>query len=329
MRIVHGMLTALKRTPRWVISLIFFALVAVFLALYLQSIEWDKITALSMNWQRIIYATFVGLLFLFLGAYIWRVILRALGATNLPGYGATTDVYARAWMGRYIPGTVTWIAGKVYLASQWGISKSRLSVASLLEGGSQVGAFTFVAFMLLGFDSRLDVLSTATQILLVSLGVLVLIVLIPSVFNRILHTTFKLFRRKDVSDELKINNAAVSRAFGLYILGAFLSGAASFLVIWSVIPGLDFADFGFIIGTFCLATVAGMAAPFAPSGLGIRDGVQLVLLTAIMPKEQALAATVLVRLWSVCLDVIFLGITRPSLLRFGRKRQQRSDVPVQ
>ncbi len=327
MRIVRGFVSIAKRAPRWLVSLIFFVLIALFLALYLRSIEWDKIAALSVNWSLIADATILGLVFLYLGAYIWRVILRALGATSLPGYGTTTDVYARAWMGRYIPGTVTWIAGKVYMASQWGISKSRLSVASLLEGGSQVAAFTFVAFMLLGFDSRLDMLSTAAQLSLIALGALVLVILIPPVFNRLLHIAFKVLK-KDVSDELKINNAAVSRAFLLYIFAAFLTGSASFFVIWSVVPGLHGGDIWFVTGTFCLATVAGMAAPFAPSGLGIRDGVQLVLLTAIMPKEQALAATVLVRLWSVCLDLIFLGLTRPSLYRLGRKRQANSDMSV-
>lgn len=326
MRFAHRALSTLKRTPRWLISGIFLALVAIFLVAYLKSIEWDKLTALSVNWSLIGDATIIGLLFLFLGAYIWRVILRALGTVSLPGYVTTTDVYARAWMGRYIPGTVTWIAGKVYLASQWGISKSRLSVASLLEGGAQVAAFTFVAFMLLGFDTRLDVISPAAQMSLIGLGFLVLIILIPSVFNRLLHIGFSALRSKVVSDELKINNAAVSRAFGLYVAGALLTGAASFFVIWSIVPELHFSDIWFVIGTFCLAIVAGMAAPFAPSGLGIRDGIQLVLLTAIMPKEQALAATVLLRLWSVCLDIIFLALTRPSLYRWRRASYTNADV---
>ncbi|MDB5170197.1 MAG: hypothetical protein JWN82_593 [Candidatus Saccharibacteria bacterium] len=324
MRIVHSLLSAVKRTPRWVFSLLFFGLIAAFLVLYLQSIDWEKIGALSINWWRIGIASITGLSFLYLGAFIWRAILRALGATDLPSYGTTTDVYARAWMGRYIPGTVTWIAGKVYLASGWGISKSRLAVASLLEGGSQVAAMTFVSFLLLGFDTRLDVLSSAAQLALIGLGLLVLIILIPQVFNHAMHLAFKTLRRGAASEELRINGAAVRRAFSLYVVGTFLMGSACFFVIWSVVPGLHLYDIWFVVGTFGLATVAGMAAPFAPSGLGIRDGVQLVLLTAIMPKELALAATVLVRLWSVCLDLLFLGLTRPSLYRFGRNSYTKS-----
>ncbi len=328
MGILRSLLSLLKRVPRWVVSFIFFGLIAVFLVVYMQSIDWDTVQALTVNWSYIAIGTVFGLGFLFLGAYTWRVILRALGAGDkLPGYGRTTDVYARAWMGRYIPGTVTWIAGKVYMASTWGISKSRLSVSSLLEGGSQVAAFTFVGFMILGFDKRLDVLSSTVQLLLIGLGFLVLLILVPAVFNRILRLMLTFLKRKTDSDELNINNAAVSRAFGLYVLGALLFGIASFFVVWSVVPDLHAGDVGFIIGTFCLATVAGMAAPFAPSGLGIRDGVQLILLTAIMPAELALAATVLLRLWSVAVDLLFLGLTRPGLYRHaGKINRKKANV---
>jgi len=298
-----------------VVTGVFFALILVFLAFYLRSIDWHKLDQLSINWWLILAGTVIGLLFRYFGAYIWRVILRALGAHELPHYGISTDVYAQAWMGRYIPGTVTWIAGKVYLASTWGVSKSRLTVASLLEGGSQVAAITFVSFILIGFSPRLHVLSLGAKLSLIALGLLVLIILIPRVFNTCIGWAFKVLRGRDVPDELAINGPSVSRSFGLYSIGALISGLSCFLVVWAIDPQLHFSDLWFVIGAFGLATVAGMAAPFAPSGLGIRDGLQLVLLTAIMPKETALAATVLVRLWSVAVDVLFFGLTRPFVHR--------------
>jgi glycosyltransferase 2 family protein len=299
----------IRHIPRWLISLVFFSLIAVFLALYLQSIDFSKLRNLPFNWSLFTLSFAVGLLFLFLGAYIWRVILRALGASDLPNYRTTTKVYARAWMGRYIPGTVTWIAGKVYLASGWGISKSRLSVASLLEGGSQVLGTVFVAFILLGFDSRLDVLPTSAKLALIGLGVMVLVVLIPVVFNKILAIAFKVIGRRTASDDLRINGQAVTRSFGLYVIGGIIQGCASFLVIKSIAPELSYGDLGYIIGIIGLSTVAGMAAPFAPSGIGIKDGLLLILLTAILPNETALAATVIIRLWSVLLDLLFLAIS--------------------
>jgi uncharacterized membrane protein YbhN (UPF0104 family) len=299
----------LKRIPRWLISSIFFGLIIIFLVVYVRSLDWNSLTSLSIDWLRFSVGTVCGLLFLFIGAFTWRVILRALGATSLPPYRITTAVYAKAWMGRYIPGTVTWIAGKIFLASGWGISKSRLSVASLLEGGSQVLALTFIGFLLLGTDPRLDAIPGSAKIGLIILGLMVLIVLLPPVFNRILGFLFKLKKKNVMSDELRINSRAVSRSFGLYAINGLIYGVAAFFVIWSLAPDLSWHNIWYVTGVVSLATVAGMAAPFAPSGIGIKDGLQLVLLSAILPRETALAATILTRLWSVVIDLLFLAIT--------------------
>src|SRR5690242_13319516 len=101
----------LKRIPRWLISTVFFGLILLFLVIYIRSLDWNTLTSLDVDWSKLGIAVVLGLLFLFLGAYIWRVILKALGATNVPDFPTTNAVYAKAWMGRYIPGTVTWIAG--------------------------------------------------------------------------------------------------------------------------------------------------------------------------------------------------------------------------
>ncbi len=291
---------------------VFFVLIVVFLVLYIRSIDFDKIRAIRPNWWYVGLATVVSLLFRYLGIVVWRGILRDLGSKELPSFAVMADVYATSWMGRYIPGTVTWIAGKVYLASAWGISKSRLAVASLLEGGVQVAALTFVSFLLLGFDKRFDVLSGGAKLLLMLLGIGVLVVLIPAVFNHLFVLAFRVLKRGSPHADLHINGRAVTRAFALYTVGGFLSGGACYLVAKAVMPSLPLDTYLYVVGSFGLATVAGMAAPFAPSGLGIRDGVQLVLLTAVMPKELALVATIFIRLWSVVADALFLGIARAA-----------------
>lgn len=53
-----------------------------------------------------------------------------------------------------------------------------------------------------------------------------------------------------------------------------------------------------------------MLAIFAPSGIGVREGIQLVLFSLIMPKELALAVTIITRLWSVGMDFVFFGLSR-------------------
>jgi glycosyltransferase 2 family protein len=51
-----------------------------------------------------------------------------------------------------------------------------------------------------------------------------------------------------------------------------------------------------------------MLAVFAPAGLGVREGVQLTMLLLVMSPEQALVATVLMRLWSIVMDALFATV---------------------
>jgi uncharacterized membrane protein YbhN (UPF0104 family) len=51
-----------------------------------------------------------------------------------------------------------------------------------------------------------------------------------------------------------------------------------------------------------------MLAFFAPSGIGVREGIQLALLNIIMPAEYALVITIFTRLWGVVTDFLFFGI---------------------
>ncbi|MDQ3065383.1 MAG: hypothetical protein M3Q36_03890, partial [bacterium] len=66
----------------------------------------------------------------------------------------------------------------------------------------------------------------------------------------------------------------------------------------------------FIMGVGNIAGAISMLAIFAPSGLGVREGVQLTLLSLIMPTELALLVTITTRLWGVAMDVIFFGIAK-------------------
>lgn len=294
-----------KRVPGRAVTVGLVLLIVVFFALYLRSVDFSKISLQNVAWDYLILASVISLFFRYWGAFIWRVILSSLGARDLPKFTTLTHIYARAWMGRYIPGTVTWIAGKVYLAHKIGISKSRLTVSSLLEGGMQVIALMAVSMLLLGFDPRLDVIAPQIKALMAILGIVLLVFLSPPIFNRLLRFGYILFRKKEPGHELRINGRAVLRSFCLYVVGAFIAGLSYFFLVRGLSTDVSWRDFLFIVGAFNLAGALGMVAVFAPSGLGVRDGVQLVLLSLIMPNEVALVVTIFSRLWSAAIDVTF------------------------
>lgn len=308
MRFLEYCIALLRKIPPRVIGAAFFVCVVFFFALYLHSIDWGRLAQLHIGWEYLIAATVFAVAFRYWGVIIWRYILADLGATGLPGFTTLANVYAKSWMGRYIPGTVTWIAGKVYMASAHGISKSRLAVSSLLEGGMQIIAILVVAMILLGLDPRLDVLPAVYKLLMFACAGVLLLILTPAIFNRIMRLAFFIVKRRQPHDELLINSKAVLRAFVLYAIGGFILGIAEFFVTRTVDPGIAWHDFWFVVGAFNLAGALGMLAIGVPSGIGVRDGAILVLLSVIMPKEIALVVTVSSRLWSSLSDVIFFAV---------------------
>lgn len=304
----QAVIERLGQLPRRIVGLVFLGLAIVFFAFYLRGIDWQLLTKFHIDWRYLLLATAFALIFRYLGVTIWRLILGDLGARDLPDFVTMAYVYAKAWMGRYIPGTLTWIAGKVYLASSHGISKSRLAVSSLLEGAMQIIAILVMSMLLLGLDPRLSVIPIRYKIIMVCFAALLVITLTPRVFNRLVALAYYLVKKQAPSRELLINGRAVIRSFVLYTIGGFILGLAEFCICRTVDPNLPWHNFWFIVGTFNLAGALGMIAIGVPSGIGIRDGAVLLLLSIIMPKELALAIAVTSRLWIACADVAFLGL---------------------
>lgn len=288
----------------------FIVLILLFFFLYLRDLDFSSLDGLVINWPILFLASAVSLSFRYWGVVIWRHILKDLGAENTPPFSVLADVYAKAWMGRYIPGTVTWIAGKIYMASKLGISKSRLTVSSILEGGVQIVATLSLSLFILAFDPRLSVITWQTKLLLAGIAIVSIIMLLPPILNRVLAKIFQLIRRKTPHVELRTNFRATFRSYILYVVGAFITGSSYFFLTLSLYPEISLESYWFIIGAFILAGALGMVTPFVPSGLGVRDGVQLVLLSMIMPKEVALVVTVVSRIWSAAIDLIFYALAR-------------------
>jgi len=297
-----------KKYLRRIVPYLFYASIILFLGLYVRTIDFKKLSELHFNWFYILVATVFGLIFRYFGVYIWCVIIRTLGSASLPPFLLMSYIYAKAWMGRYIPGTVPWIASKIYMASNQGISKSRLTVSSILEGGMQVVSITIISLLLLGFDSRTNVLPTGLKIFMVFFGLCLLIIISPPVFNRFMRLAHLVFKKGEPGQELRINRRATVISFILYAINGIISGVSYFYITKSIEPNTSYSMLLYLIGSFNLAGALGMAAPFVPSGLGVRDGAQLVLLSAVFPKEVALLVTVFSRLWSVVVDVLFYAV---------------------
>lgn len=297
-------LALLKKLIPW----LFYGLLAVFLYFYIKEIDFAKLQTVRIAWEYIFIGTILSLAFRYWGTFIWFVMLKGLGAGKLHNIGELVYVYAKSWLGRYIPGTAPWILGKIYFASQQGISKNKLAISSLLEGTLQIVVVMASAFLLLIIDPRLGIIDERLKITIAVIIVLCAAVMIPAIFNRLIGLAYKLLRKKTLAQEDMANSTTILKGASLYVFGAILSGLSLFFIAKAVYPELAYENMLFVMGAANLASAASMLAFFSPSGLGVREGIQLVLLALIMPMELALVVTVVMRLWSIVIDFLFFGL---------------------
>ena len=302
-------MSLMQKIPRRVITLVALGLIVTFMVFYLRGSDFSRLRSLRLDVTLLVAAAVFAQLFRYWMVLIWKVILHLLGARKLPLFRILASIYAKSWMARYIPGTVAWIAGKIYLASTYGVSKSRLAASSFLEGGIQVVATATVSLLLFGLSGHASQVSAEVRLISIVVSLICMALLYPPVFNRILHAMFMVVKKRPPSDELKINGPSVAISFAMFAMGTFLSGSGNYFMVAAISEHVGPSMYLYIVAVFGISSAIGIATPFLPSGIGIKDGVQVVLLSIVLPKEVALAIAVFARLWQIVMDSGFLLLT--------------------
>ena len=302
---MRSLIELFQKIPKQTFAVIFYACLVVFLVLYLRSIDYSQLRSLEIAPGYFVLACLLGMAFRYWSTFVWIAILRALGAKDVRWSRGLLGVYAKAWMGRYIPGTAPWILGKIFFAAQHGISKNKLAVSSLLEGLLQVVVQMLFAVVMILLAPQTRVRGDGFRLLLLIAVVVSLVVIAPPVFNRIVALVYRVLKRKPFPAEHRVGIRVVVGGVGLYVVGVIFSGFSLFFISKSVYPALGYDAMFFVIGVSCLASAASMVAIFAPGGIGVREGIQLVLQGLILPPSIALVITVVMRLWTLALDVVF------------------------
>jgi glycosyltransferase 2 family protein len=289
----------------------FYAMVLIFLGIYISNLDFESLARLSVDWVWLLVATVFGLGARYLFARIWIFFLHNLGATikgekTLELY----EVYAKSWLGRYIPGSVAWVLGKVYFASKLGISKTKLAVSSFLEAILQIITVLLTASLLLVLDPRSYQLAGNWIWVILGLAILSLIAVIPAVLSKYLGFIYQLVKQAELDQSAIPKSKTLVQAVGLFAISSLVSGLALYFVALAIAPEIGVRELMFVLAASNLASAVSMAAVFAPAGIGVREAIQIAALLFVMSPEQALAVALLMRLMSILWDGLFLVVTK-------------------
>lgn len=219
--------------------------------------------------------------------FIWTRLAVSFGL-NVPILSA-----GKAWfvsqLGKYVPGKVTLLL--VRLDAYRGYSKRKITVATGIE---------YIAMLASASVLSLVALASAFQIVpyyirwFAGVGtVLFLFMIWPPLSLHVINLILKFLKREQIEEFPPYG--LLLRFVGAYIFAGLLQGMGLFFILNSLLP-VDLRYFLIITGAYEVAGLIGIAAVFAPSGIGVREGVLFLVLPAFIPMPAVIIGTIVMRL---------------------------------
>jgi uncharacterized membrane protein YbhN (UPF0104 family) len=232
----------------------------------------------------------------------WRILLADLGS---PLHVAPAGgIFFVGQLGKYVPGAVWSIVAQAEMGVRLHIPRRRMAVVAFVSV-----AIAAICGLIVGTPAvpllitRDD--STATTGWVVLLAVpLLAVVLWPRLLNRAIATVLRVLRREPLEREL--SGRAILSATLLFIGAWVSSGMHVFILARATSSGYETDQL--LLATlsgFALASSLAMFSVVLPAGVGVREGVLVLILAPVTSTSAATAVVVISRFLTVAADVLF------------------------
>lgn len=292
----------MKLPYKRIFSVVFLLIISYFIARVIYR-EWDKISGYDWSPDYIFLILSVLTLYLvyIIGGYGWILVMRMVGAKIDLKKGLS--IFLLSLWGRYLPGGVWTVLGRVFLCRLEGIPDSRSGMSTILEQAYPIvsAGIVFAASLLFWNDA-----GSVTKVLPVLISVpLFIIFLHPKPFLKIANPMLLWMGKTPINISLSFNNMLFLA--GYYSLYWLVTGTAFYFFIRSFYP-LDLYYIPILSGIYAISFVAGYVTFLTPAGLGVREGALTVLLSFFIPTPIAIGVALLSRLWLVGVELTILLI---------------------
>lgn len=269
----------------------------------------------------IVYIVLFGVwasLFVAAGAFNWKLILEFLSGTRLP-LRDVLSVYLRSNAAKYLPGNVMHYAGRNFLGSKLGWNNSEIAFSSLLEllfgvGLNGVVILLFVSAGLVTlppqFPLKLQYEAVFRYAAVAAAGAMFSLLLLYAyrlvVHNESLQVTSEKLRARGKEFLSRRFVLLVGKMF-LIALCCFVLNCAFYFYLCDLVLGFHLSPADFFAANTALAVAGyfGVLTPGAPGGLGVRESVSVLLLSAYgYPKEPLVLSIIVFRIACTLGDLI-------------------------
>jgi len=291
---------------------------------FLGKMVWDhwnqvKDTPFTLRPFPFILSTLIFAFSYFIQIWAWYLITLKLEIALSPSETLKTWFYSQ--LGKYLPGKIWLLLGRFYFYESRGKSKKAISIALYLETVTIIMAagLIFLAALIFHREIRLFY-SWRHPGWLVLLFLLGFIFLHPRVLQKILNWALIHFKREPVS--LSISYSDVLWILFVCIISWVIGGVGFYLFVDSVYPVAP-QYILFLTGALAISSTLGLIAIFAPSGLGVREGALVYLLSLMMAAPVAVLISILTRIWMTLIEIGLIGVVY-LIDRFPNRSERRS-----
>ena len=237
---------------------------------------------------------------------VWAWYLITLKLRIAIPFKETLESWFYSQLGKYLPGKVWLFLSRFYLYESKGKSKGAVTVALYFETMTMImaaGLIFLVSFLFCG-EAPSSCHETLYPWIILGL-ILASLSLHPKVLQKILNRILTFLKRDLIS--FSISYSDVLRILGVCILSWAFVGLGFSLFVNSAFS-VSLSSILFLTGALAISSTLGLVALFAPSGLGVREGVLVFLLSSIMPSAVAVILSVLTRLWMTFIEIGLVGM---------------------
>jgi hypothetical protein len=124
-----------------------------------------------------------------------------------------------------------------------------------------------------------------------------------AIYPRLLNYLISKFKR--VSVRFRYNYLYMLAMLCFYVLICIISSIGFYLLCASI---YHVGNIIYVMGSFMLSYFLGLVIVFAPGGLGVREGVLSIMLSAIMPMPVAIIVSFVARIWWTLAELLSIAI---------------------
>jgi len=235
---------------------------------------------------------------------LWGTLLKDSGTYPKHIDPLRNFFFAKAWLGRYIPGKLAGFAVLGYQGVKLGFSTQKSSVTAVTHP-----YFSYVVLAVIGWPSIF--FSALPKWLLAAHAgaILVLALSVPLLGRK--SFALRLIRKtiSRIKPSLIVHNPIRRNTFAASILLAgglaILSGFIQVVILQALSVQVDFRLLVFVISISALAVFWGGVFFIAPAGIGVREFVILSGSGLFLSQDTALSWAILSRLVSIGSDLLF------------------------